>query len=125
MVKRRKHQSQCSLPWIYQNTFKSTVGALSLHGLEFKDLEIKEDKELNALGDEVCAVVSSVRGFKTDNKISLKTELEKVVVETANPDFVLGSKGDILDATCARELVVNKGKTLSVNVEGIIDTPRE
>ena len=110
---------------IYQNTFKSTVGALSLHGLEFKDLAVKEDKELNSLGDEVCAVVSSVRGFKTDNKISLKTELEKVVVETANPDFVLGSKGDILDATCARELVVNKGKTLSVKVEGIIDTPRE
>ena len=39
-------------------------------------------------GEEVCNIVSKIRGFKTDNKLSLKTKLEKVTITTENVDFL-------------------------------------
>lgn len=106
---------------IYQNTYKEKLGTISLYKLAFEDLDEKEDKELIKNGNLVCDIVSSVRGYKTDNKISLKTKLTKVDIEAPNADFVKSCLSDILDATCAQKIEIKDAEKLSTKVEGIVE----
>lgn len=102
---------------IYQNTFKETVKVKSIHNLTLSALDIDEDEKLINDGDEVCQIVSIVRGFKTDNKISLKTELKLVEITAKNEEFVRSSSSDIKDATCAKDLVITHGdKTNAISI---------
>lgn len=102
---------------IYQNTFKSTVGAVSVHQLQFEDI-LNSDSDLNKLGDEVCDIVSQVRGYKTDNKISLKTIITKLSVYSPNLDFVKKCNSDIKDATCAIDIEYINSDEKKVIVHG-------
>lgn len=106
---------------IYQNTYRTLIGALSLHQLQLGALSVKENKELNAHGDEVCQIVSQVRGFKTDNKISLKTKLEKIIISSPNIDFIKQCESDIKDATSALEIIYKKSEKTSTEIQGIIE----
>ena len=76
---------------IYQNTFIANEKVPSIHNFTFEKMPVdaKEDnKQLIKNGEEVCDIVSRVRGFKTDNKISLKTKLEKITICTENEGFI-------------------------------------
>ncbi len=85
---------------IYQNTYKVHEGTVSLHNMTFSHI-MDSDEALNALGDEVCDVVSTARGYKTDNKISLKTPLTLLTIHSPNVDFVKSCESDIMDASGA------------------------
>ena len=104
---------------IYQNTFKEKVGVESVHNLELSSLPVELDKELNKKGEEVCDVVSRIRGYKTDNKLSLKTKLEKVTITTQNVDFFKSVEDDVKAVTSAQEILYKEGNT-DVLVEGVI-----
>ena len=106
---------------IYQNTYKTLIGALSLHQLQLDAPKVKEDKGLNTNGDEVCQIVSQVRGFKTDNKISLKTKLEKIIISSPNIEFIKQCESDIKDATSALEIIYEKAEKTSTQIQGIIE----
>ena len=109
---------------IYQNTFASKVKALSIHNLEFVKMPANEDKELIKNGNEVCDIVSMVRGYKTENKISLKTKLEKIIISTENEDFVKSCEDDIKAVTSAQIVEYNKGKT-NVEIKGVVLEEKE
>ena len=106
---------------IYQNTFKSTAKCISVHKLQFAKTIEHVDTNLIDMGNEVCAIVCAVRGFKTENKISLKTALKTVNIVAKNKDFVQSCLSDIKDATCAQQIVISSGKMLEVKVDGIVE----
>lgn len=88
---------------IYQNTYKGMEGVQSVHNMTFEEL-LPCDKELNNLGDEVCEIVASARGYKTDNKISLKTPLTKITIYSPNIEFIKTCESDIKDASGALDV---------------------
>ena len=104
---------------IYQNTFKDKVKVESIHNLELTALPVEIDKDLIKKGEEVCDVVSRIRGYKTDNKLSLKTKLEKVTITTQNIDFFKSVEDDVMAVTSAQEVCYKEGAT-DVLVEGVI-----
>ncbi|MBQ3048035.1 MAG: valine--tRNA ligase [Clostridia bacterium] len=104
---------------IYQNTFKDKEKVESIHNFELNELPIKKDLDLIKKGEEVCEIVSKIRGYKTDNKISLKTKLEKVVVSTKNIDFFKSVEDDVKAVTSAQTVEYLEGD-LDVKVEGVI-----
>jgi len=99
---------------IYQNTFKTNIKESSIHKLQISKLPVEIDKELNLKGDTVCEVVSQMRGYKTDNKLSLKTKLKKVNITCEDIDFFRSVEDDVMAVSSALEIEYSKGQT---NVE--------
>ena len=55
-------------------------------------------------------IVARVRQFKSENKLSLKTEIEEVKITTENLDFIKACEQD-LKAVCAiRNIKYTQGK---------------
>ena len=104
---------------IYQNTFKNTVGCPSIHNLTLEKIKVEDDDNIINFGDDVISAVSQVRGFKTDNKISLKTKLELVSISCENVDFFKLADDDIKAVTSAQSVEYKKGP-LSVEIKGVI-----
>ena len=104
---------------IYQNTFKAQEGVASIHNMELTTLPAEIDKDLIKKGEEVCDIVSQIRGYKTDNKLSLKTKLTTVTVTTENEDFFKSVEDDVMAVTSAQEIVYNNGNT-AVEIAGHI-----
>lgn len=109
---------------IYQNTFKYKVGAASIHNIELTALPVEIDKDLIKKGEEVCDVVSQIRGYKTDNKLSLKTKLSKVTITSNNTDFFKSVEDDVMAVTSAQEIEYVEGNT-AVDIAGFIVEEKE
>ena len=105
---------------IYQNTYKQMEGVQSVHNMTFSEL-LPCDKELNALGDEVCEIVGLARGYKTDNKISLKTPLTKVTITSPNVEFIKSCEGDIKEASGALEIEYVTSDKKSTTIHGHLE----
>lgn len=106
---------------IYQNTFLSTVCAPSMHNLEFTNFGDFANVDIITKGEEVCDIVSQVRGYKTDNKISLKTKLTKIVIHCRDAEFIETCKSYIKDATNAEEIKIKEADKTAVDVLGIVE----
>lgn len=109
---------------IYQNTFKDKVGIPSIHNIELTALPEAIDKDLIKKGEEVCDVVSQIRGYKTDNKLSLKTKLTKVTITSKNIDFFKSVEDDVMAVTSAQEIEYVEGNT-NVEIAGFIVEEKE
>ncbi len=109
---------------IYQNTFVDTIKEISLHKLTLQKMPVEIDKSLIKSGDEVVDVVSKVRGFKTDNKISLKTKIEKLIISTNDLDFLKSVEDDVKAVTSAQNIEYTQGNT-DVKIEGVILEEKE
>ncbi len=109
---------------IYQNTFKNQEGVASIHNMELTALPVEIDKDLIKKGEEVCDIVSQIRGYKTDNKLSLKTKLTTVTITTNNQDFFKSVEDDVMAVTSAQEIVYNAGNT-AVEIAGFIVEEKE
>ena len=99
---------------IYQNTFKSTVGEISIHKLEIGKIKDYEDKEILPMGDEVVSVVSKIRQSKSEAKVSLKTEIETVQIKTKYVDFVKSCEADIRAVMSIKNLEISDGDDVIV-----------
>lgn len=99
---------------IYQNTFKATMGEVSIHKLQIEPIGNFTDKEILPLGDEVVNIVSKVRQSKSENKVSLKTEIDKVKVGTKHVNFVKECEKDITAVMSIRELEVVDGDNVEI-----------
>ena len=109
---------------IYQNTFKDKVKVASIHNIELTALPEAIDKDLIKKGEEVCDVVSQIRGYKTDNKLSLKTKLSKVTITSKNIDFFKSVEDDVMAVTSAQEIEYVDGNT-NVEIAGFIVEEKE
>ncbi|RJQ17061.1 valine--tRNA ligase [Candidatus Woesearchaeota archaeon] len=65
---------------IYQRYYKEKEGMQSIHVSPLPEIG-KTDEALEKTGDIMTAIISAVRKYKTENKLSLKTEIEKLTLE--------------------------------------------
>jgi len=67
--------------YIYQNFFRQHEKCISLHRLCW-DTTDKVDNELILFGEKLKDVISEARKYKTVNALSMKAEMEKIVITT-------------------------------------------
>ncbi len=65
---------------IHELYLKRFTGLPSIHLARWPETKGFADKEIEKSGDIIVAITSAVRGFKTQNKMSQKEELSKLVV---------------------------------------------
>jgi len=73
---------------IYQTSFKKREGDESIHVSKWPEFEKKEvDEESEKIGDIGVDIISTVRKFKSDKKMSLKEEIKELVLISKENDF--------------------------------------
>ncbi len=95
---------------LYQNGFEKEG---SIHTSDWPSYEGVDEKVLE-VGNIATEVVAKIRKYKTENNMSLGTELEKVLVE-APVDLTL-AKRDIAGISNAERVELEKGETVSVKI---------
>ncbi|MBQ3494809.1 MAG: class I tRNA ligase family protein, partial [Clostridia bacterium] len=85
---------------IYMDYYAQKEGKKSLHVSGYLNLGEVEDEQLIKNGDEVMNIVSAVRQFKSENKISLKTFIQDITISSKNVEFVKSCEVDI-KAVCS------------------------
>lgn len=106
---------------VYQNYFKNYENEISIHKLTLSPIdESLFNNSIIELGDEVLSVITSLRKYKSENNLSLKAEIEKVIVSSNNIDFIKTSDMDI-KATCScKEIEYKKSNEFEVEVINIL-----
>ncbi|NMB96075.1 MAG: class I tRNA ligase family protein, partial [Clostridiaceae bacterium] len=66
---------------IYQNFFRQHEKSISLHRLRW-ETEETFDNEIILFGEKLKEIISETRKYKTGNALSMKAEIEKVVINT-------------------------------------------
>ena len=87
---------------IYQGIFKENI---SVHLTEIKSLEYNFEEEIK-YGDMIAEIISHVRGEKTNNNVSLKTEVEQISIlaESKLKDAIAASTKDFKATLFINEL---------------------
>ncbi len=80
---------------IYMAYFASREGRDSIHISRYLTLDAEIDKDLIANGDMVMDLVSDIRQFKSENKISLKTFISSLDITSDKSDFLRSVEVDI------------------------------
>lgn len=78
---------------IYQDAFAEFEACKSIHISKYLDLGKYTGNDVSA-GNEVCEIVSKIRGYKSQKGLSLKEELKKVTI-TGATQFVKDCADDI------------------------------
>ena len=84
---------------IYQYYFKQFDGEKSIHLCLLKPLDLEDENNIITNGDLVVDIVSKVRQFKSENKLSLKTEIESIEISNKDLDFIKSCEMDIKAVT--------------------------
>lgn len=95
---------------IYQDYYAQKENQISIHTSGYLELGEVEDENLIKAGDEVMQIVSGIRQFKSENKISLKTFIKSLNVQANNVDFIKSCEVDIKAVGSINELDVKKGE---------------
>lgn len=94
---------------IYQDAFAKLENCKSIHISGYLDLGNEIDTQLISNGDEVCDIVSQIRGFKSQNNLSMKAEINEMIV-TNYSDFVKENEIDIKAVGSVNKIVYNTGE---------------
>ena len=95
---------------IYQDYFRQFEGEESIHLTILSPIELDEDNTIIACGDEVVDIVGKIRGYKSENKISMKTQIESLDITSANADFIVSVDYDIKAVGGIQKLTATKGE---------------
>ena len=106
------------LPKIRNFMFRTFELEKSIHLTTLSPLKLDENKTIIADGDEVVEIVARVRQFKSENKLSLKTEIETVEIVAKNLDFIKACEQD-LKAVCAIKNIKYRTGEFDVKIEKI------
>ncbi len=93
--------------YLYQQFFRQKEGCISIHKLLWEKTGII-DNELLTFGDKLKEVISQTRKYKTENSLSMKAEIEKVVINCneANIERFKLTLGDIKACCNAQEIEI-------------------
>ena len=94
---------------IYQNYFVQFEQTKSIHLCELKPLVLDDEKDIISNGDLVVEIVSKVRQFKSENKLSLKTEIEDIEITNPELEFIKSCEADIKAVTSVKEVKYSVG----------------
>ena len=87
---------------IYQGYYVNHEPYKSIHISKIEPIEVSNEfnEKEYGLGKTAIKIISELRKYKSENNLSLKTELEKVVVKLPK-DLVLGDAREDIMATCS------------------------
>lgn len=94
---------------IYMSYYAEKENTKSIHISGYHDLGEVTDKELIANGEKVLDVVSLVRQFKSENKVSLKTFIEDITITSNINDFMKLAEVDLKAVSSALEIKYIEG----------------
>ena len=94
---------------IYQNTFKNTQNEISIHKFNIGIIDVDFDEKIIEKGDAVVNIISSVRQFKSENKLSLKTEIKSIEITSEDVEFISSCIDDIKAVTSTQNIKLNQG----------------
>ena len=100
---------------IYQDYFVKFEKVKSIHLTTLSKINIEDEDKIIENGDLVIDIVSKVRQFKSENKLSLKTELTNIEIVNDDLDFIKDCEMDIKAVSSAKEIIYNTGE-FAVNV---------
>ncbi len=95
---------------IYQDYFKKFEKEISVHLTQLEKLDVEDEKDILQSGDMVFEVVSRVRAFKGEKKVSMKTEIDEMTISAPSLDFLKACEDDIKAVTSVRKINFKKGK---------------
>ncbi len=99
---------------IYQNYFRQFEKEKSIHLCKLSKIDVENEDNIIANGDMVIDIVSRVRQFKSENKLSLKTEIDCIKISNTDLSFVTDCESDIKAVTSVHEI---KYETAPFDVE--------
>ncbi len=104
---------------IYLDYFKPLKKEKSIHLTLLQPIDIEKDNSIIAGGDLVVDIVSKVRQFKSENKLSLKTEIGNITISNPELDFIKSCEDDIKAVTSAHNITYNQAD-FDVKVKDVI-----
>ena len=94
---------------IYQLYFKGKEGKESIHISSWPEFnESYVDEEIELVGDLGVDIINTIRKYKSEKQLSMKTELNKVILMSNEKDFIVminSIKDDLKAVLQAREIV--------------------
>jgi valyl-tRNA synthetase len=89
---------------IYQNYFKQFEKTNSIHQFVLKPIDVDDEKSIIENGDLVVEIVAKIRQFKSENKLSLKTEIENIEIVNNDLEFIKNCEYDIKAVSAVRSI---------------------
>ena len=94
---------------IYMDYFAEKEHMQSIHISGYLNLGDEIDENLVKRGEEVMQIVSAIRQFKSENKISLKTFIKDLKISSHYADFIKSCEVDIKAVGSIGELEICDG----------------
>ena len=105
---------------IYQDYFAEIEGQKSIHTSGYLELTPENTSQTLAYGNKVCDIVSQVRGYKSQNNLSMKDEISKVTISGLYcmvESIVKDCANDIKAVCSIKELEFENGQQEEVKIE--------
>ena len=106
---------QCYAPYlphitenIYQAIYQKTVGEHSLHITQLQEKMHTVDADNNAAMRKMLELISTVRKLKTEQQLSLKTELQTLMIDEELRYIISGQENIVKGVTTAKEIAYGK-----------------
>lgn len=100
---------------IYMKAFAPAKSENSIHCSGYLKVDQNIDTNLSDLGASVVEIVSAVRGYKSQKSLSLKTEVEKLII-TGYGDSIQQVERDIKAVGSVKNIAYKKGAEKSVQI---------
>ena len=97
---------------IYQAYYAQKENKPSIHISNYLDLGTVTDKQLLLNGEMLTKIVSDIRGYKSENKISLKTMISslEITIPSEYQDFIKQTEQDLLGVGGIHEITYKTGE---------------
>jgi valyl-tRNA synthetase len=93
--------------YIYQEFFRQYENSISLHKLHW-ETEKSVDNEVIYFGEKLKDIITETRKYKSENSLSMKTEIEEVIINTDDKFAELFKQtiSDIRACCCAKNIKI-------------------
>ncbi|HOP65699.1 MAG TPA: valine--tRNA ligase [Bacilli bacterium] len=112
-------------PYLTEEIYRELYKDKSIHLTEFKPLNLNIAN--NPMVDTIMAIISEVRGVKTNKNVSLKTTVKKLVINCNKElkDLILNCELDFKATLYIEELIINETNKEKYQIEEIILEEKE
>ncbi len=93
--------------YIYQEFFRKHEKEESIHISAWLNIDNIDDSIIN-FGEKLKAVISDMRKYKSENNLSMKTEIENIYIDTTKEfyDLFKNTERDIIACSKAKEVII-------------------
>lgn len=104
---------------IYQSFFKEKEQEKSIHLSKWPVVSDVIDEKAEKMGDMAVDIISAVRKYKSENNLSMNTEIEKIIVNKEEKDFSLDIIRTIKKTVKAKEIEFGPASKIKTEDFGI------